>query len=206
MLPSTQVVPFEGASLISRRQFIRHAQWAPVIFLPAPLNATFRLPSAGHAIYGTPAVFSEAQFSPHYPSSSPLDEMLRLVLPGSDSYIVEKYVAELQDFFQQWTDLLLGRQDWQRFLAQRLRLSLESNIAAKNTPGAKSRWLYGIEFAKRSFGSSVLISRDSFLYALRSYFGKLAKISSAEFQIVRAKLTSQDPALFASRFRRKQRV
>lgn len=193
MLPSTKVVPFEGASLISRRQFIRQARWAPVIFLPAPLNATLGLPSTGHGVYATPPVFTESHFSPHYPSPSPLDDMLRLVAPGSDSYIAEKYAAELQVFFRQWTDRLLSGKDWQEFLADHLQPSLESNVATRDTPGAKSRRLYGMEFVKRNFSASAVMSRDVFLDAVRSYFGNLSKTSGAEFQIIRAKLVSQNP-------------
>jgi Flp pilus assembly protein TadD/peroxiredoxin len=119
--------------------------------------------------------------------------MLRLVTPGSDSYIVEKYVAELQVFFQQWTELLLGGKEWQGFLSKHLQSSLESNIAARDTAAAKSRWLYGIEFVKRNFGASAPMSRNDFLDAVQSYFGNLSKISGAEFQIIRAKQISQNP-------------
>jgi Flp pilus assembly protein TadD/peroxiredoxin len=186
---------FEDASLISRRQFLRKAKWTPAIFLPAPLLSALRAPLAGPALYGTPFAFAETRISPRYPSASPLDDMLRLVKPGTDSYLVEKYVAEIQVFFRQWTELLVGGKNWQELLAKRLQPSLQSNAATGDVnQGEKPRRLNGIEFLKRSnFTASVPVNRDAFLDALRSYFGGLPKISTAEFEVIRAKQISQNP-------------
>jgi Flp pilus assembly protein TadD/peroxiredoxin len=162
-------------------------------FFPAPLHAAFRLPLASPAPYGMPPVFTETTLSPHYPSPSPLEDLLRLVTPGTDSFLVEKYVAELQVLFRQWTVLLVRGENWQEFLASHLQPSLESNISSKDNQGAKSRWTHGIELVKRGFGTSAPMNRDGFLEAMRIYFGNLPRMTGAEFEILRAKQTSQNP-------------
>ena len=75
-----------------------------MLFLPAPLfTSRFdRWPS------GTPSEqptlpFYPYRFTPHYPAKSPLDDILRLVVPGSDEFKAEKYAFEIKQVLDTWT-------------------------------------------------------------------------------------------------------
>jgi len=146
-------------------------------------------------------LLAESHLIPHYPSPSPLDEMLRLVVPGTDSFVVEKHVAAVQSIFRRWTGLLLSGEEWRQFLSQYLRPSFETNIPSKDGGQSKSRWVHGIEFVTKSFGAPITTTRDVFLKDLRVYFGNMAKISRAEFEIMRAILSSSNPLTLETRVR-----
>ena len=46
--------------------------------------------------------FADIRLRPHYPARSPLAEILRLVAPGSDQYVVEKYAVEIESVLAKW--------------------------------------------------------------------------------------------------------
>ena len=50
--------------------------------------------------------FSDVRLTPHYPSRSPLADVLRFVAPGSDEYITEKYAFEIESLLKQWSQAL----------------------------------------------------------------------------------------------------
>src|SRR5579864_5740794 len=87
---------------ISRRIFLKRMGWAPVLFLPAPLagiSPRLWFPSAA----GTPPFAADdVRLTPHYPSPSPLDDVLRFALPGTDEYLVEGYVFEIMRVLNEW--------------------------------------------------------------------------------------------------------
>ena len=70
---------------------------APLLLHPAPfLGSAF--------IFGPRKVFpnqkpdfpfSDLRLTPHYPEKSPLADVLRLVAPGSDEFVTEKYAFEI---------------------------------------------------------------------------------------------------------------
>src|SRR5437588_11494509 len=95
----------QEAKSLSRRAFLRKGRWAPALFLPSPFLTGLCL-NRGHSYATANSFFSEARLVPHYPSASPIEEMLRLVAPGADGYITEKFAAELQEVFRRWGDLL----------------------------------------------------------------------------------------------------
>ncbi len=45
------------------------------------------------------------RFVPHYPAKSPLADVFRLVTPGSDEYITEKYAIEIEATLGGWGEL-----------------------------------------------------------------------------------------------------
>src|SRR5260221_10641776 len=78
-------------------------RWAPVLFLPAPmlgspLRSLFPAISTDQS-----SPFSDLRLTPHYPTKSPLDDVLRLVLPGSDEYVTEKYAFEIAPLLLEWS-------------------------------------------------------------------------------------------------------
>src|SRR5208282_4128019 len=82
----------------SRRAFLKTMGCAPMGFSAAPFFGSSPL-------FGSPEPsnvnrpdfpFSDVRLSPHYPTPSPLAEILRLLTPGSDEYITEKFALEIE--------------------------------------------------------------------------------------------------------------
>lgn len=181
-----------GPKLISRRELLGQARWAPALFLPAPLFVGIR--ASGLVPNLNPALpsLADGQISPHYPAHSPLENTLRLVQPGSDSYFAEKYAAELQTILRLWSERLLGGGNWLEFLGKHLQPVLESNIAGEMRETKRST-PSGIELVKRNFAEPVQLDRERFLGALRAFLAGFHKIDRAEFEIVQIKQVSPQP-------------
>ena len=46
------------------------------------------------------------RLTPRYPAKSPLDDVLRLVVPGSDEFVTEKYAFEIGRLLNDWSQAL----------------------------------------------------------------------------------------------------
>src|SRR5215470_6993219 len=101
----------QGKSILSRRKFLRGMRWAPVAFLPAALRASpfGRLPAVADRDGNLPFQVADVRLKPHYPSQSPLDDVLRLVVPGSDEFVTEKYAFEISQVLREWGAALRGK-------------------------------------------------------------------------------------------------
>src|SRR6267154_5379507 len=94
--------------IFSRRTFLRRMRWAPLLFLPAPLHAS-PFPSILPETTGdgtSTFPFADFRLTPHYPAKSPLDDVLRLVAPGTDEYVTEKYAFEIGRLLDEWSQAL----------------------------------------------------------------------------------------------------
>src|ERR1041385_1237987 len=92
---------------VSRRTFLQGMSWAPLLFLPAPIAAWSSL-SKPAGLLGDAASLPLTDFrlTPHYPAKSPLDDVLRLVVPGTDEYVTEKYAYEIMPVLNAWSKSL----------------------------------------------------------------------------------------------------
>src|SRR5260370_7703677 len=92
---------------ISRRNFLRGMRWAPVLFVPAPMRALpfgCKFAAPPRAIPSLP--FADFRLTPHYPAKSPLEDVLRLVVPGADEFVTEKYAFEIARIVNDWIQAL----------------------------------------------------------------------------------------------------
>src|SRR5262249_32159592 len=89
---------------ISRRAFLKGMRWTPWVFLSSGIHVPSFRPLLENAAPPRSAVahFAEPRLAPQYPAKSPLDDLLRLVPPGSDGYITEKYAAEIAHLLSDW--------------------------------------------------------------------------------------------------------
>ncbi len=152
----------------SRRAFLRGMRWAPVLFLPAPIRASaFRPPFSTPAGGAPPFPLSDSRLAPHYPAKSPLDDVLRLVAPGADEYITEKYAFEITRLLDEWGAGLravpsapgtIGKFVDPSIRATSLGLVQETRVRSAN----------GIEVVRRRFAASVVAGRDRFLTGIKS--------------------------------------
>src|SRR6185369_13227058 len=91
-------------SIVSRRTFLRRMRWAPVAFLPAPFHAwPYEVPFVGAGHGNIPFRLADVRLTPHYPAKSPLDDVLRLLMPGSDKFVTEKYAFEIGLELREWS-------------------------------------------------------------------------------------------------------
>ena len=178
---------------ISRRTLLRRMRWAPMLFVPAPMRA---LP-LGAKLAAPPRVipffpFADFRLTPHYPAKSPLDDVLRLVSPGSDEFVTEKYAFEIAHILNDWSQALKAAPPALSALANFLDASLEvTPLAASQEINLRSGG--GIEVVRRRFPASPAIGRQRFLNEMKSYFASFVQIETAEFEITSIKEVASSP-------------
>src|ERR1700692_2057243 len=83
---------------ISRRNLLKNMGLAPLLLRSAPLFGTSFLFAGPENGTNRQAAFpfADNRLFPHYPVQSPLADVLKLVAPGSDQYVTEKYAFEIE--------------------------------------------------------------------------------------------------------------
>jgi len=169
---------------LSRRRFLKGMGLAPLLFRPAPFFGSSLLPSPSNYFVNQAASFPFADFrlTPHYPAKSPLADVLRLVVPGSDEYITEKYAFEIDSVLKQWSQALKTSVRDLSVLAK----SLDSSLEASSLVPAKEISLRsgdGIGIARRQFAPHTVPGRERFLKEIQTWLGRVARVETAEFEI-----------------------
>ena len=113
--------------------------------------------------------------TPHYPTKSPLDEVLRHVLPGSDGFITEKYAFELTALLNRWSQELRSDRPSVSALANLVTPSIQGSSLA---PVAEKllRAGDGIEAVHREFTTEIVTGREQFLAKLTAYLAPFARL------------------------------
>jgi hypothetical protein len=187
---------------ISRRRFLEQMRWAPMLFLPAPLmNPLFR--SGPQRIAASPtstSPFSNSRFTPHYPSKSPLDDILRLADPGTDEYVVEGYASELLALLEKWSQQLRIECPASTAISGFVDLSVESTTL---TPVHESPLRAGhpIEVLLREFAPGLLPGRGNFLEQLKIYLAAFPRLEVADFEINACEQLAGSPLTLAATIR-----
>ena len=98
--------------------------------------------------------FADFRITPHYPAKSPLDDVLRKVVPGADDYITEKYAFEIMRLLDEWSRALKAGAAARNVLAKFLDASLQAySLVPIQQKSLRSE--YGIEVVQRRFGNTV---------------------------------------------------
>jgi Flp pilus assembly protein TadD/peroxiredoxin len=170
----------------SRRAFLGRMRWAPILFLPAPLEAlAFRSLLGKTGGEANPSLdFADLRVRPHYPTNSPLDDVLEKVTPGTDAFVTEKYAFEILRLLDEWSRGLKAGPPASRVLAKFLDASLE---ACSLVPGQQTslRSGYGIDVFRKRFATDVVLGRERFLEQMETYLASLPHLDTAEFEITR---------------------
>ena len=160
-------------------------RWAPALFLPAPLYGSpfpsLRRPGGGGPVPFFP--FADFRITPHYPTKSPLDEVLRHVVPGRDEFVAEKYALEIARLLNDWSQALRAAAPALTTLTKFLDAALE----ATSLVPAEERTLrsgYGIEVLRRRFATGGISGRERFLQQMKTYMAWFSRMETAEFEIV----------------------
>ena len=156
--------------LLSRRSLLKSLGLAPLILRPAPFyGSSFLFTAPNLSADRSPAFpFSDLRLTPHYPEKSPLADVLRLVTPGSDEYVSEKYAFEIEAVLAEWSQALKAPVRDLSVLAKAVDASFESSplSSAKETPVRSG---FGIDVVKRQFAAGIVAGREQFLKQIEGW-------------------------------------
>src|SRR5271170_2395494 len=168
----------------SRRAVLKSMGLAPLLLRPAPFHGYSFLFGSPKSVPDRNAgfPFSDVRLTPHYPVASPLEDVLRLVAPGSDDYVTEKYAWEIESLLEQWGQALKASVRYLAVLAK----SLDPSIEASPLVPANEITLRagnGITITRRVFNGKAVSGRERFLQQIRAWLGQVSGVETAEFQI-----------------------
>ena len=148
--------------------------WAPVLFLPAPLQGTVARSRLGEfsATRLPNFPFADIAFLPHYPENSAIDGLLRFAEPGTDEYIVEGYAAQIMNLLAAWSEELRSGVRANSTLRKCVHPSIEfTSFAAERETRVRTGG--GIEVLRREFPSHAISGPDRFLDGITKYSADL---------------------------------
>lgn len=186
---------------ISRRFFLKQMGWAPVLFLPAPLAMS--MPHSWYPIAAGGPTFladDDVRLIPRYPSPSPLEDVLRLAIPGSDEYVIEGHVLEIMSLLNQWSRGLRAAPPALDALKKFISVSIQS---ASLVPVHEIALRPGdpIEAFRREFSPSTQPGVQHFLDSIGDYLSSLSKVENADFEIYECKKVSDSPLVLEAKIR-----
>ena len=179
-----------AASRLSRRALLKNLGLAPLALHAAAFQGESFLfgppgfnPSAGKLPAEPAFAFSDARLIPHYPSRSPLEDVLRLVTPGLDGYMTEKYAFELDALVATWAAAIKRSVRDHTFLTTLLDPAIRS-APFEPVDIAKVRTGSGIEVVRHRYSTDLSISgREAFLRALDAWLGADLSMETVEFEL-----------------------
>jgi Flp pilus assembly protein TadD/peroxiredoxin len=173
--------PKNDSQFKSRRTFLKTMGFAPLLLRPAPFHGASLLFDTTQST-GPAFAFSDVRLRPHYPAKSPLADVLRLVAPGSDEYVTEKYAFEIESIFKKWSQAFKAPVRDLSALAEWLAPSIEavSLVPVKETAVRSG---YGIDVVNRQFGGGLIPGRERFLKEIQAWMAQVPRVETAEFEI-----------------------
>jgi tetratricopeptide (TPR) repeat protein/peroxiredoxin len=180
--------------LLSRRSLLKTMGLASLVLRPAPLHGwpfAFGLPTA-FATEHSAFPLSDVRLTPRYPARSPLEDVLRLVAPGSDEYVTEQYAFEIGTVLQQWSRMLKTSARDLSAIAKSLGPSIEASSLVPETENTL-RTGNGVSCKRRRFSSRVVPGREEFLGHIRTWLGPVSRVETAEFEITGIEEISNAP-------------
>ena len=176
--------------------------WAPLLFLPAPLQGS--LIGVGPPEISTARIphfpFSDLHFVPHYPERSPIDQILRFADPGTDEYVAEGYAAQIMALLADWSQELKARPPGLSALGRCIGSSIQFN-SLQSGRETQIRSGNGVEVLRREFQSESGNGRERFLDEVTHYLAEMKAVETADFEIYECKETSASPLTVSASIR-----
>jgi Flp pilus assembly protein TadD/peroxiredoxin len=180
---ATMSDPRDKSRSISRRAILKNFGLTPLLLRAAPLRAFSLFGGISAPSRGTdPFPLLDLRLTPHYPTPSPLEDVFRLVAPGSDDYELEPCAVEIEAILRAWGSALrdspgdhaslAGSLD-DAILASRLSVAREVKVRSGN----------GIDVLRRHFSADTTTGRENFLQGLRAWLGQQVRVETAEFEV-----------------------
>jgi len=172
-------LPKSQAKRITRRSALKFLGSAPFFLRPSPI-----FPFSLAASESGMGAFSDVdvRLLPHYPSESPLADILRLVSPGSDEYPLEKVAIEIESQLDEWGKTL-GESVGQ---ITTIAASLDEKVEASDLESIAETPLrsdFAVHASRRTFSSDRQFSRDQFIQNLANWLKPAVSVETAEFEI-----------------------
>ena len=185
--------PRDKSRSISRRAILKSFGLTPLLLRAAPLRAFslfdgIQIPSRRL----DPFPLADVRLTPHYPAPSPLDDVFRLVTPGSDEYELEPFAIEIEAILRAWGSGLRTSASDHASLAG----SLDAAIQATQLSPAREanvRSGHGIDVLRRHFSSQTTTGREVFLQSLQAWLGRQARVETAEFEVYSIRKIATSP-------------
>ena len=180
----------DKSRLVSRRAILKSFGLTPLLFHAAPFSLFGVPPERSES--SDALALADVRLTPRYPLPSPLADVLRLVPPGSDEYMLELYATEIEAILRAWG---LALRDSGSNHSQ-LAVSLDEMIQASRFNSATERQVRsgnGIDVLRRRFSAEAITGRDSFLKSLQGWLGQPIRVDTAEFEIYSIEKTADHP-------------
>ena len=167
---------------VSRRTILKGLGFAPLLLRPSPLHGYSLL--FGDVLHhqDPPFPFSDIRLTPHYPAKSPLEDVLRLIAPGADEFVTEKYAYEIGSLLEQWSAAIRRSARGISEIAKFLNASIEGSSFGDPTE-TTLRTGGGIEIVRRHFPNEIVHGSERFIEGIRTWLGPVSRIDVAEFEI-----------------------
>ena len=181
---------------LSRRDLLKSVGFAPLLLRPAPLwgSTLFAGPALLSSGYMPPFPYADIRFKPHYPTPSPLADVLRLVPPGSDDYVTEKYAFEIEALLDGWgSSLKASLRDNSEILKLLPAMIEASSLTPTREIALRSG--FGIDAMRRQFGPASSRDRQGFLDDLQTWLGSVSKLETVEFEIYQISERGSSPLM-----------
>jgi Flp pilus assembly protein TadD/peroxiredoxin len=178
----------------SRRSLLKTMGLAPLILRTAPLHGSSLLSGFPSVLSHDPHAFplSEVHLTPRYPVASPLEDVLRLVAPGSDEYVTEKYAFEIELLLKRWSRTLKASAADFSTLAELLNPAIEVSTMVPKAE-VKLRAGNGVDCTRRRFSNKLVAGRERFIEQIRAWLGPVSRVETAEFQITSIEVVTSAP-------------
>jgi tetratricopeptide (TPR) repeat protein len=191
----------DGSPLISRRAVLKSLAFSGVLLRPAPFFGEGRLRSWEKALaFPGDFPFWDYRLTPHYPTASPLTDILALVTPGSDDYVSEKYAHEIETILKRWSAALRKSPSDIPAITSFLDPQI-TGFHFANFTETRLRSRFGIDAVRRDFGSASVAGRDAFVRSLQAWLKDAAHIETAEFEIFAIEEIASAPLTVRTRLR-----
>jgi Flp pilus assembly protein TadD len=165
----------------------------PLLLRPAPLFGLSLWPFAVDRAFAVPQLDDTAiRYRPHYPSPSPLADILKLVPPGADDYVTEKYAVEIESVLAAWSNQIKASSA----NIDALSTALDPGISITRLRDSAVKTLrssFGIDVLERTFAGNSVRAIPNALSEIRAWLGTVETILTAEFEIFSIEVTSENP-------------
>jgi tetratricopeptide (TPR) repeat protein len=175
---------FDAAQRITRRKLLKGMGLAPLFLRPAPLMLGQRwLPiplQLGIALGDLHA--DDIRYIPHDHSQSDIAAILKLVPPGSDEYVTERYATAIEAALASWGNALKVAAPATQILAALLAESVEAT-PWQPVRTEQMRSGFGISVQRHHYAPPHTQPREQFLQEIHHWLSAAQKITTAEFEV-----------------------
>lgn len=182
-------LPPTGFQHLSRRRLLKGFGLAPLLLRASPLIGEWNFfPSQTSST--SPLSFADPRYEPSYPARSPLEDVLRHVLPGSDEFVTEGYAHEIGLILDEWTVFLKGRD------FTRLRNSFHGALEASSfipTREVVLRQDGGIRSSRQEFNPTLTQANERLVQELGRWLPSGLHIQVAELEMTAIDVLPGEP-------------